>query len=191
MHPHLKVAVLLIIVLILESCHVGRSIFRYKAEITDHKFFPHAPIDKADESFVFPYSQRQYNPQLSIGGAPKVNLSKFLEEQTTTTAFLIIQNDSILYEDYFRGYEHSDVSMIFSVSKSITSLLIGIALEEGRIKSIHDPVTYYIPELRDAHPYFKELTIEHCLDMRSGLRFNEGYVNPFSIKTSQEPQVRP
>ncbi len=180
MHPILKVAVLFFIVLILESCHVGRSIFRYKAEITDHQFFPYAPIKKAEESFVFPSSQKDYNPELGLNGEPKVALSRFLEDKTTTTAFLIIQNDSIIFEDYFRGYDHNDVSMIFSVSKSITSLLIGIALEEGRIKSIHDPVTDYIPELRDAHPYFKELTIEHCLDMRSGLKFNEGYVNPFS-----------
>ncbi len=177
---YIKIAIPLIAILLLESCHVGRSIFRYKAEITDHKFFPYDEVKKSDEPFSFFEAQQKINPRLSIDKQPKVDLTKILEEQTTTTAFLMIQGDSIIYEHYFRGYKHDDVSMIFSVSKSITSLLIGIAIDEGLIKSIQDPVTDYIPELRDAHPYFKELTIEHCLDMRSGLKFNEAYVNPFS-----------
>lgn len=60
-------------------------------------------------------------------------------------------------------------------------MLCGIAIDEGKIGSVNDAVTQYIPELKSADPYFSQLTIEHLLDMRTGLDFNEGYGwNPFS-----------
>lgn len=67
------------------------------------------------------------------------------------------------------------------VTKIVTSLLCGIALKDGYIKSLSDPVTDYIPELKDADPMFSQLKINHLLDMTAGLQFNEDYSwNPFS-----------
>ncbi len=96
-------------------------------------------------------------------------------------ALLIVRNDSILLEEYFgKVHKHEPVN-IFSISKAVTSLLCGIAIDEGKIGSVSDPVTKYIPELEKADPYFSQLTIEHLLDMRTGLDFKEGYGwNPFS-----------
>ncbi|MDE7437460.1 MAG: beta-lactamase family protein [Muribaculaceae bacterium] len=95
-------------------------------------------------------------------------------------ALLIVRNDTILLEKYYGKFSPLSPSNIFSISKAITALLCGIAVDEGFI-SITDPVTKYIPELNNTNPLFKELTIEHLLDMRTGLDFEESYGwNPFS-----------
>ena len=95
-------------------------------------------------------------------------------------ALLIVRNDTILLEKYFGNFAQLSPSNIFSITKSITALLCGIAIDEGYM-SLTDPVTKYITELNDADPLFKELTIEHLLDMRTGLDFQESYGwNPFS-----------
>lgn len=110
----------------------------------------------------------------------KTDLTTWLAEETSTTAFLVLKNDTIVYEQYFRGYERGKISTIFSVSKSITSLLTGIAVDEGKIEDINDPVTKYIPELLEGDPNFQKLTIRHLLDMRSGLKYKESYGSPFA-----------
>lgn len=98
-------------------------------------------------------------------------------------ALLIVRNDTILLEQYFGNFSKLSPSNIFSVTKAVTSLLCGIAVDEGYI-SISTPITEYIPELQDADPLFKRLTIEHLLDMRTGLDFEESYGwNPFSKMT--------
>lgn len=96
-------------------------------------------------------------------------------------ALLIIRNDTVLLEKYY-GYVTSDTPVsLFSISKALTSLLCGIAVDEGYIASVDDPVTKYIPELESGAAGFKNLTIAHLLDMRTGLDFKEGYGwNPFS-----------
>jgi CubicO group peptidase (beta-lactamase class C family) len=54
-----------------------------------------------------------------------------------------------LYEKYFNGYQHYSINTSFSVAKSINSALIGIAIDEGSIASVDDPITKYIPELKE------------------------------------------
>lgn len=96
-------------------------------------------------------------------------------------ALLIVRNDSILLEEYFGNAQKQMPLNIFSISKAITSLLCGIAVDEGKIGSVNDSVTKYIPELKQSDPAFSKLTIGHLLDMRTGLDFNEGYGwNPLS-----------
>ncbi|MEN0051205.1 MAG: serine hydrolase, partial [Bacteroidota bacterium] len=59
-------------------------------------------------------------------------------------------------------------------------MMVGIALKEGKIKDLNDVVTDYLPEFKEAHPYFQKLSIQHLLDMRSGLDFKERYASPVS-----------
>jgi len=94
-----------------------------------------------------------------------------------TVAFLIIHNDTIKYENYFNKYERESIVASFSMAKSFTSFLIGCAIEDGLIQSVDDPVTRYLPEMKKNG--FDEVTIENLLQMTSGLKFNESYVNPF------------
>ena len=98
-------------------------------------------------------------------------------KKNRTVAFLVVQNDSIQYERYFKKYDHASIVPSFSMAKSVTSILIGCAIDDGLIESVHEPVTKYIPELQ--HRGFDAVTIEHLLQMTSGLDFNESYVNPF------------
>ena len=71
-----------------------------------------------------------------------------LLEESKTVAFLIIKNDTIQYEKYWGKYDESSIVPSFSMAKSITSILIGCAIDDKLIKSVNEPITNYIPELR-------------------------------------------
>lgn len=95
-------------------------------------------------------------------------------------ALLIVRNDTVLLEQYYGDFARLSPSNVFSITKAVTALLCGIAVDEGHM-SLYDPVTKFITELNDADPLFKDLTIEQLLDMRTGLDFEESYGwNPFS-----------
>ena len=98
-----------------------------------------------------------------------------------TVALLVVQNDSILHEEYWDGYSDSSYSNSFSMAKSIVSLLIGCLLDEGKIKSLDQPITDYIPEYKG--PEFHKITIKDLLTMSSGLNWDESYSSAFSITT--------
>ena len=89
-----------------------------------------------------------------------------------TQAFLVIQNDTVIYERYFMDYQRISIVTSFSVAKSFDAALIGIAIEEGYINSVDDPITDYIPELAERDPRLRDITIRHLLTMSSGLRYN-------------------
>ena len=159
----------------LASCKVSRFIFHNYADIHDHKIFPARTIEKGDSTFYFPFAENPKVPgKIHLDGR-EIPFEEFLEKNKSV-AFLIIQNDSIQYENYWDNYDKSSIVPSFSVAKSITSILIGFAIDDGLIQSIKEPITNYIPELRAE---FDEVNIEHLLQMTSGLRFNEGYSNPF------------
>lgn len=96
-------------------------------------------------------------------------------EALNPAAFLVIKNDSIVFEEYWDGYNENSLTNSFSMAKSYIGMLIGIALDEGKINSIDDPVANYLPLYKD-HP---ELTIKHLLTMSSGINFDESYTSPF------------
>lgn len=165
--------------IILQSCTLIYREIRYgEADITDHKIFPYTKIKNGENNFHFKKGDSSIldNYMLEAKDSTLVSLDKYLEK-TSTTSFIVIRNDSILFEKYYHGYKRNDVSTLFSVSKSVTSMLAGIAVDEGYIKSLNDPVTKYIPELNDCDERFKRLSIEHLLNMRSGIDFNENYDN--------------
>ena len=107
-------------------------------------------------------------------------LKKMLEE-LETVAVLAIRNDSILYEFYWDGYSDSSLSSSFSMAKSITSLLIGAALKEGKIHSLEESVGNYLPEFRTGDK--AKVRIVDLLTMSSGSNWDESYANPFSVTT--------
>ena len=87
--------------------------------------------------------------------------------KTETQGVLIVQNDSIVYEKCTGEMAVDKIAGVFSVTKSVTSLLCGIAVDEGYIGSIDEPVTVYLTELLKADPMWQKLTIRHLLDMQS------------------------
>tara|TARA_R110002049_G_scaffold241231_1_gene415037 strand:+ start:1334 stop:2440 length:1107 start_codon:yes stop_codon:yes gene_type:complete len=172
----LKLTMVGIFLLSINSCKVGRFFIFNFADIKDHKKFPNRDLTASEATFEF-YTPTapKFPKELTVNGK-KSTLSKFLEDHHTV-AFMIIQNDSIQYEAYFDGYEESSIVPSFSMAKSITSLLIGKAIEEGLIQSVDEPITNYIPELKENG--FDKVSIESLLQMTSGLDYNEGYYNPF------------
>ncbi len=112
--------------------------------------------------------------------APPDDLSQLLSD-LKSVALVVVKNDSLLLEKYWDGYSDSSLSGSFSVAKSITSLLIGAAIKEGKIKSVDEPVGNYLPEFKDG--LAAKLTIKHLLTMSSGSNWDESYSNPLSVTT--------
>ncbi len=171
---------LLISLLILtSSCHVARYVWWNYADIHDTEKFPVVPIDKPAVSKSLTHSISDIKiplPTSFIKEEREISLETYLQEHKTV-AFLVIRNDTLLYEKYFGGFTRESVLPSFSVAKSFVSALVGIAIREGKIKSVDQPVTDFIPELSDQG--FKAVTLKDLLEMRSGIKFNEGYSNPF------------
>jgi CubicO group peptidase (beta-lactamase class C family) len=84
---------------------------------------------------------------------------------------VIIRDDTILYERYAHGYGPGTTSCSFSVAKSVTSALLGIALEKGSIRSLDDLATAYLPELA-GNPAYMGVTLRHLLGMQSGIAYS-------------------
>lgn len=160
------------------SCHVGRYFYWNYADINDYKKFPLATIKKGDTDFIFP--ERKANVKINTPEGFKENemesFDNWLKEKKTV-AFLILRNDSIIFEKYFDGFDRQSILPSFSIAKSFISTMIAIALDEGVIQSIDQPVTEFIKEFKN--PGFSKITIRDLLNMQSGIKFNEGYYNPF------------
>ena len=92
---------------------------------------------------------------------------------TETRALLVVQHDRLVHEWYAAGVDGQDRQTSFSAAKSFVSTLVGIAVDEGLIRSIADPVTAYLPELAERDPRFEDITLRDLLTMSSGLRYVE------------------
>ena len=93
-----------------------------------------------------------------------------------TIAFLIIKNDSIWYEKYAENYGLDSQTNSFSMAKSITSALLGKAIEDGFIKNLKQPVGDFYPQYLGSG-----MTVGDLSSMASGLDWNESYTSPFSV----------
>ena len=93
-----------------------------------------------------------------------------------TVAYVVIKNDSIQYEEYWDGYGPDSRTNSFSMAKSILSVLCGVAIKDGKIKSVEDPIKNYLKDFK-GDPEGK-IKIRHLLSMSSGMNFEEDYINP-------------
>ncbi|HEY4292589.1 serine hydrolase [Luteibacter sp.] len=91
---------------------------------------------------------------------------------------MVVQDGRIRLERYGHGAGPTTRWTSFSVAKSFTSTLVGAALRDGAIRSLDDKVTRYIPEL--VAGAYRDVTIRQLLEMTSGVRWNEDYVDPHS-----------
>jgi len=130
-----------------------------------HPFhFQRAPEDKRVAALL---ATMEYAPGKRVG-----DVERFLI-RSNTTSFLVIKDDVVIYENYFNGYKRDSIVTSFSTAKSFDSTLVGIAIDEGKISSVHDPITKYLPELAKRDPRFAQITIQDLLLMSSGIRYNE------------------
>lgn len=172
---------LLILALFFNACHVGRYFYWNFADINDYRKFPQVAVAKGDGQGFFHFPEKKTHlPLPEKYHTPNATaLSPFLSSRKTAS-FLIIKNDTVVFEEYFHGYEASSVMPSFSVSKVFVSALTGIAISEGYIKNTAQPVTHFLPELLQSDAAFSFITIEDLLNMRSGIAFAEAYGSPFA-----------
>jgi CubicO group peptidase (beta-lactamase class C family) len=114
------------------------------------------------------------DPVVPIGDR-RLSIEQVMLEQHVT-GVIALHHGRIVYERYANGRTAQDRWTSMSVTKSITSTLIGAAIRDGLIGSIDDPITRYLPELKATHA-FDGVTLRHMITMSSGLRFNEIYAD--------------
>lgn len=176
-----QIGIVIIILIVLTSCKPSRYVAYNFADNKDYKKFPSRPLVSNETKFKFYSTDKEKYPKSLKVGNDTMSLDKILEDNKTV-AFLIIKNDTIQYEKYFKGYNQESIIPSFSMAKSVTSILIGCAIDDGLIKSIDEPITNYVPELKKNG--FEKVTIKHLLQMTSGLKFSESYFNPFGEAAS-------
>ncbi|MBP5528206.1 MAG: serine hydrolase [Bacteroidales bacterium] len=180
----IRVVMLVISTAFLSSCAVVRGLVVDGAggpDIYSFEHHAHDTIANGAEVFRFPVAtvKAEWIDTLHFYSQPyyceNITFLEALNRKSQTQGVLIIQDDSIVYEHYWGDFSADRLATVFSVSKSITSLLCGIAVDEGYIHSIDDPVTRYLPELTKRDTMWQHLTLRHLLDMRSGLDFDDTY----------------
>ena len=96
-----------------------------------------------------------------------------------TASFIIIKDGQLLTEKYYSGYDESSITNSFSVAKSITTILVGKAIEDGYIKSFDQKITDFLPEFK-ADEFGKDCTIADLSAMTSGYDWSEDYYLPLN-----------
>jgi CubicO group peptidase (beta-lactamase class C family) len=142
-------------------------------DIDDNDLFHQRKID-AEQGIEWPL-HNNYNKVK----APDYLIKEL--EQFKSVAFLVLKNDSVLFEKYWEGYSDKSLSNSFSMAKSIIGVLTGIAIDDGKIKSLDQRVADYLPEFKEGKK--QNITIRHLLMMSSGLDWDEAYANPLSVTT--------
>lgn len=177
------IGIVILLSIVLSACKLGRFVVYNFADINDYKKFPSRPLHSNSTKFKFFSTDSGLYPKtLKLSNREeRVNFDKVLEDNRTV-AFLIIKNDTIQYEKYFSKYNEESIIPSFSMAKSITSILIGCAIDDGFIKSVDEPIINYIPELKKNG--FEKVSLKHVLQMTSGLDFNESYINPLGHAAS-------
>jgi CubicO group peptidase (beta-lactamase class C family) len=100
-------------------------------------------------------------------------------EDNDTKGLLVIENDSVVFEEYWDEHDASTISNSFSTAKTVITLLIQIAIQDGYINSWDDPITKYVPEY-DIPEGVSEPTLRHFSTMTAGMQIKENYNDPFS-----------
>ena len=148
------------------------KIQRTKADITDYKYFENIEISKSNSPQLWPI-HKNYNIK------PETQNLKKIHTELGTVAYLIIKNDSIWHEKYYKGYNQNSYSNSFSMAKSIVSATMGKAIGDGYFESLDDKVGVYVEGYSEG--YAADLTIGDLSSMSSGLDWDESYSDIFGV----------
>lgn len=153
--------------------YLFKAVWYNFADIDDYKIFSNNTVTTGDH--------QPWDTAAAYNKAGMPDSLRLMLKELETVAVLVVQNDSLVFEQYDEGYTDTSWSGSFSMAKSITSLLIGTALKEGKIHSLQDPVGNYLPEFASG----KKATVKiiDLLTMSSGTDWDESYANPLSVTT--------
>ncbi|MEX2470900.1 MAG: serine hydrolase domain-containing protein, partial [Gemmatimonadota bacterium] len=139
----------------------------------DH-IFPTRAIPASPERLALPPATTPWPADIDIDG--------FMEHDSVM-GLIVVRGGEVLAERYRAGHAAETRWVSYSISKSLVSMLVGAAIQDGYIASVDDPVTRYVPLLRESA--YDGVTIEDVLTMSSGVAWNEDYGDPES-DVSQE-----
>lgn len=140
------------------------------------RVFPFREVPRGESVWAFDYAPHPLPETYTFGGEDR-SMAAFLD-RTQTTGLLVVHRGAITHEEYRLGADETSPFTSWSAAKSVLSALIGIAVEEGHITSIRDPIGQYVPALAASN--YGPVPIEDALTMSSGVAFDEDYDNPFS-----------
>ena len=140
--------------------------------IDDNEYFDTVEVKTSNTAEPWP-KHVDYNKTEPANSFHDFNL------EMETAAFLIFKNDSILTEKYYNGYDENSVINSFSIVKTLISVSLAKAIEQGYIKSLDQQVIDFIPELKGE--FASEVTVEDLISMQSGMKWVEPSLNPFSV----------
>lgn len=140
--------------------------FRHMDEI-----FPADDVAGARRPVDFPRRERALEVTYRYDGKRRT-LQEY-HERADTTGLLVVKDGEVLHERYFQGADSESRFTSWSVAKSFVSTLVGMALADGRIRSLDDPIDRYVPRLGDSA--YADVPIRHVLQMSSGVAFDEDY----------------
>jgi CubicO group peptidase (beta-lactamase class C family) len=142
-----------------------------------NRLFPSEVVRRAGPVAPLPARRERLNVRYTYGGS-EFDLAQF-HRRTYTTAFVVLHRGRLVHESYPGAFAGPRTRFqAFSLTKSLTSMLIGIALSEGLVTATADPVTRYLPALRGTS--YDGVTIGHLLDMTSGVGDLEDWTDPGS-----------
>ena len=153
--------------------YLRRALTHLLPKIDQYPIFENRTVKAGDPQ---PWIQSEAYNTVSI---PEKYLPVF--EQLGTVTYVIIKDSTLLFEQYWEDYSPESHSNSFSMAKSIVSLAIGAAIDDGFIKDVDQPVSDFYPEFQGYNG--KPLTLRHLLTMSAGVDFDEAYSSPFSPTT--------
>jgi len=140
------------------------------------RLFTTHTVRSGDHVRFLPKSRKSLDIRFAVG-ATSYSVASYMAAQRIS-GLLVIKDGRILLERYGLGRRPRDTWTGFSVTKSVTSILVGAALKDGAIKSLDDPVTRYLPEMKGSA--YDDVTVRDLITMTSGVRWTEAYGDPNS-----------
>lgn len=141
------------------------------------EFTSHKVVEKSANPFIFPKGKTIELPKSFEYDGQTFQTKKYLDS-SATTGLLVLQNDQLVFEEYYLGHQQDNQHISWSVAKSFVSAMLGIAYDRGLIKNLDSKIDEYLPELKGSG--YEGVKIKDILQMSSGVKFNEDYFDQFS-----------
>ena len=171
--PLLLVIVVAVFLLLPSNYYVSRALIHLMPKIDQYTIFDNRNVAAGDPQ---PWDFAKDYTNKVIPHEFESDFSKY-----QTVAFVVVQHNKIIFEQYWKNYTPISLSNSFSMSKSIISLLVGCAIKDGSIKSVDQPVSDFLPEWTSFEG--KKLTIKDLLTMSAGVEWDESHNSLFSKTT--------
>lgn len=146
-------------------------------------FWPTAEIAAPERSIPLRYAASTIDLATIICDEPgsnrKLTLEQLLDWRLRNDALLVMHNNEVVHESYRNGMLPTDKHVNHSTTKSLTTLLVGLAIEEGLVDPAA-PITDYLEPFADL-PAWRKVSLQHAMDMRTGLAYEEHYADPNSV----------